>query len=253
VSINKGKSMSEPIGLAPDLADEPATHATTPERAGTGQRTAADAGYRVQYFEAGVRAHYVAPADHTYHFEAYAGAWEDIEVPEGGSAVYLNADTTEAIRERGPATISSQHMCTVIPGYKPPNMTKSLEGLTVLPYVNGCSTKQIFPPERAGDPTLQYLHIPPNSAEQAHHIHSTVRVVYIHSGKGLSIVGMDQETFEADLTPGMVCILDPMVPHHFETPFGEALVCVPFHVFSTVPGVESNHPMFNGTFMTGQR
>jgi hypothetical protein len=64
---------------------------------------------------------------------------------------------------------------------------------------------------------------------------------------------MDQDTFEAELLPGMVCILDPMVPHHFETPYGEPLNCVPFHVFSTVPGVESNHPMFNGTFMTGQR
>ena len=245
--------MNETIGLAPVAGDEAGQNTSPLEADGGAERTAIDAGYRVQYFEAGTRAHYVAPADHTYHFEAYAGHWKAIEIPEGGSAVYLNDDATEAIRRRGPATVSSRHMCTIIPGYKPPNMTKSLEGLTVLPYVNGCSTKQIFPPERAGDPTLQYLHIPPNSAEQAHHIHSTVRVVYIHSGRGVSIVGMDQETFEAELTPGMVCILDPMVPHHFETPFGEALVCVPFHVFSTVPGVESNHPMFNGTFMTGQR
>jgi uncharacterized RmlC-like cupin family protein len=214
---------------------------------------ASRAGYRVRYYKAGERARYVAPEDHTYHFEAYVGVWETIEIAEGGSAVYLSDSGTEAIRQRGPCTISSRHVCTVIPGYKPPNMTKSLEGLTVLPYVNGCSTKQIFPPERAGDPTLQFLNIPANSAEQAHHIHSTVRVVYVLGGHGISIVGMDQESYTAELKPGMVCILDPMVPHHFETPFGEPLTCVPFHVFSTVPGVESNHPMFNGTFLTGQR
>ena len=242
--------MSISIGLDTKLRDEGPSNVVAVEDP---SKSAQDAGYRVQYFKKGVRAHYVAPEDHTYHFEAYVGHWEEVEVPLGGSAVYLNEGAKEAIRRRGPCTIESHHMCTVIPGFKPPNMTKSLEGLTVLPYVNGCSTKQIFPPERAGDPTLQYLNIPANSAEQAHHIHSTVRVVYIHSGRGLSIVGMDEDTYAADLLPGMVCILDPMVPHHFETPYGEPLICVPFQVVSTVPGVESNHPMFNGTFLTGQR
>jgi mannose-6-phosphate isomerase-like protein (cupin superfamily) len=208
--------------------------------------------YRVKYFSPGEKARYTAPDDHHYHFESYAGAWTDIEVPLGGCAFYINADKTEALRTRGPCTISSQHMCVVMPGFKPPNAMKSLRGLTVLPYVNGCSTKQIFPPDRPGDPTLQYLHIPANSAEQAHHIHSTVRVVYILGGRGISVVGMDEQSVTEELKPGMVCVLDPMCPHHFETPFGEKLICVPFHVFSTVPGSEANHPMFNGTFLMNQ-
>ena len=63
---------------------------------------------------------------------------------------------------------------------------------------------------------------------------------------------MDDESVTEELKPGMVCVLEPMCPHHFETPFGEHLICVPFHVFSTVPSVESNHPMFNGTFLMNQ-
>jgi hypothetical protein len=43
-----------------------------------------------------------------------------------------------------------------------------------------------------------------------------------------------------------------MAPHHFETE-NEWLTVLPLHVFSALPGnLESNHPMFNGTFMTNQ-
>jgi len=89
----------------------------------------------------------------------------------------------------------------------PADRSCSLDGLTVLPYVNGCSTKQIFAPPRPGYPTLQYLYIPAHSAEHAHHIHSTVRVVYTLSGKATSVVGMEGLTVKEKLTPGKVCIL----------------------------------------------
>ena len=136
--------MSDTIGLAPELNTERPGDAGKVENQTASAKTALDSGYRVQYFEKGVRARYVAPEDHSYHFEAYAGAWKNIEVPEGGSAVYLNDDATEAIRQRGPCTISSQHVCTVIPGYKPPNMTKSLTGLTVLPMSTAAQPNKFF-------------------------------------------------------------------------------------------------------------
>ena len=79
----------------------------------------------------------------------------------------------------------------MIRGYRTENKSVELGTNTVLPYVNGCSTRQVFPPDRAGDPTLQLLKIPPHSSEQAHHIHSTVRVVYVLEGWGHSIVGMN--------------------------------------------------------------
>ncbi len=209
--------------------------------------------YLVHYFEPGEIAVFKAPDDHHYYFETYVGKHERIEVPRGGSAVYLSADARTAIRVRGPATITdSEKVCTMLPGFWPPAATKSLDGLTVLPYVNGCSTKQVFPPDRPGDPTLQYLRIPANSAEQAHHIHPTVRVVYTLEGHGTSVVGMEKNTVTEELVPGKVCILEPMCPHHFETPFGKKLIVVPFHVFSTVACSERSHPMFDGTFLMSQ-
>ena len=93
------------------------------------------------------------------------------------------------------------------------------------------------------------LNIPPHSAEQAHHIHSTVRVAYILSGTGRSIVGMEGKIVTEDLYPGKVCILEKMCPHHFETD-DDHLVVIPLHVWSSVGAMEVNHPMFNGTHMT---
>jgi hypothetical protein len=131
-------------------------------------------------------------------------------------------------------------------------VTASLNEGTVLPYVNGCSTRQLIYPQRIGDPTLQFLHIPAYSKEQAHHIHSTVRVVYIWKGLGDSIVGMEGKSMTTMLKPGMVCILEPMCPHHFETPHGQCIEVVPLHVFSSAGAMETQHPMFNGTYLMNQ-
>lgn len=142
-------------------------------------------------------------------------------------------------------------MSILLSGYRPPRRSFEFERRANLPYVNGCATQQVFPPIRHGDPTLQYLEIPPHSKEQAHHIHSTARVVYILSGRGVSIVGFPPKEIRQELLPGMVAILDPMCPHHFETPQGERLVCVPFHVWSSTPH-EFGHPMFLGTHLMDQ-
>jgi mannose-6-phosphate isomerase-like protein (cupin superfamily) len=89
--------------------------------------------------------------------------------------------------------------------------------------------------------------MPPGSREQEHHVHSTARVVLVLEGRGKSVVGLGGGVRERELLPGTVCIFDPMCPHHFETPFSEPLAVAPLHVFSAIPGVETNHPMFNGT------
>ncbi len=203
--------------------------------------------YRVHYFN--TAAVFEAPEDHSYYFKTFIGPHQ-ISVERGDCVYFLTTDT--AFLKRGPCQIDSQHCATIVRGFMPAERSCSLAGLPVLPYVNGCSTKQIFAPPRPGDPTLQYLKIPPHSAEQAHHIHSTVRVVYTLSGKGRSVVGMEGLTIKEDLTPGKVCILEPMCPHHFETPYGEPLVVVPLHIFSATSGVETMHPMFNGTYLMNQ-
>ena len=137
-----------------------------------------------------------------------------------------------------------------LPGYLPPFRHATYPSAGHLPYVNGCSTAQIFPPLRKGDPTLQWLRIPPHSSEQAHHIHSTARVVLVIDGAGDSVVGMGDGTIRTALTPGTVVVLEPMCPHHFETG-REPLVCVPFHVWSSA-AAEFAHPMFQGTHLMNQ-
>ncbi len=207
--------------------------------------------YGVSYFSSDTPAIFEAPENHSYYFKTFIGN-QSIDIERGDAVYFLTADLKTAVIKRGPCKVESQHCATVVRGFMPAERSCSLAGATVLPYVNGCSTKQIFEPPRAGDPTLQYLNIPANSAEQAHHIHSTVRVVYVLSGRGTSVVGMDGLTVKEELVPGKVCILEPMCPHHFETPYGEPLAVVPLHIFSSVGAIETSHPMFNGTYLMNQ-
>jgi hypothetical protein len=195
-----------------------------------------------------------APPTELYDYTAYINHSLPVKVERGDCAFSLHslADGKMAQVTRGPATIAQSPFVVVVRGYAPPDRTVSLSERTNLPYVNGCSTRQLIHPERLGDPTLQLLDIPPWTAEQAHHIHSTPRVVYIVAGRGYSVVGMDKAVVTEELLPGMVCILNPMCPHHFETE-GEHLICMPLHVWSSVGGLEHNHPMWNGTHLTTQQ
>ncbi len=189
-----------------------------------------------------------ASEDDLYYYKVYVGS-HTIEVEKGDCLYYISADKEIAHLARGPVTVTSEHVATMIRGYMPETKMSTFAANTNLPYVNGCSTKQIFPPDRIGDPTLQLLNIPPYSSEQAHHIHSTVRVAYIVSGTGRSIVGMQGENIVEDLFPGKVVILQKMCPHHFETD-EQHLIVLPLHVFSSAGPVERSHPMFNGTHLT---
>lgn len=205
--------------------------------------------YGVEYYHPGDKAIVEAREDDLYYYKVYVGKHE-IGVEKGDCVYYLSSDKKTVHLGRGPVKVLSEHVATVIRGYMPESKSSTIVTNTNLPYVNGCSTKQIFPPDRIGDPTLQLLSIPPYSAEQAHHIHSTVRVAYIMSGTGRSVVGMEGQTVVEDLFPGKSVILQKMCPHHFETD-GTHLVVLPLHVFSSAGPVERNHPMFNGTHLTG--
>jgi mannose-6-phosphate isomerase-like protein (cupin superfamily) len=214
--------------------------------------------YGARYFEPGVRDIYRARSTNLYDYTAYVGP-HDVSVDLGDCLFYLGADAGSAHRRRGSRLGGqalrqrSEHFGVLIRGYMPDTASRELgESHTNLPYVNGCSTKQIFAPERLGDPTLQLLDIPPFSAEQAHHIHSTVRVVYVLEGLGVSYVGMEGASVVTELKPGTVVLLEPMCPHHFETPQGKHLVVLPVHVFSSVGSLESVHPMSNGTHLMNQ-
>lgn len=184
-----------------------------------------------------------------YFYTLYAGAHQ-LSVARGDCVYYLSDNKQEALLRRGPLMLDSCWIATVIRGYMPENKSSGLRTQANLPYVNGCATRQVFPPERQGDPTLQWLDMPPYASEQVHHIHSTVRVVYVLHGSGTCVVGMDQQQLRQPLSPGRIVLLEKMCPHHFETSH-ERLIVLPLHVFSSTGALEKAHPMFHGTYLLG--
>lgn len=180
-----------------------------------------------------------------YYFLTYSGKHQ-FNLEQGDCCFYLSEDKSTAICQRGPAKIKSLHFACIVRGYSPPNKSCEISSTTNLPYINGCSTRQIFAPERPGDPTWQLLKMPKNVSEQKHHIHPTARVVYIYKGSGYSIVGTKNKFKKTKLDEGMVCALSSMTPHHFETT-SEELIVLPVHIWSTVGNLDLNHPMYNGT------
>jgi quercetin dioxygenase-like cupin family protein len=184
------------------------------------------------------------PRQALYQYRVYIGKNEIQTSPQSS---YWYIDENKVVSETGSgSTMSSLKMCVEIFGYTPETRTSTFARGTDLPYINGCSTKQLINPVRPGDPTFQMLFMPPYTAEQAHHIHATTRVVYVASGSGKSIVGSAEYSKVYDLKEGDVVILNKMTPHHFETKENSLLV-LPIHVYSSVASEEHNHPMFVGT------
>lgn len=161
---------------------------------------------------------------------------------------YINGNAVFSEAGSVAGCIDSNILCVEIFGYRPETRSSTFSKLTDLPYINGCSTKQLINATRSGDPTWQMLWIPPYTSEQKHHIHSTSRIVYVHQGRGTSHVGASGKTIDFELVPGMILILDKMIPHHFSTE-DEGLIVLPLHIFSSSAS-EYNHPMFNGTYKT---
>lgn len=178
-----------------------------------------------------------------YQYNVFVGPTKVLTAPRNS---YWYIDNNEVIVKTGDgADIDSKIICTEIFGYTPEKRTSTFSKLTDLPYVNGCSTKQLIFPNRPGDPTWQMLHMPPYTSEQIHHIHSTARVVYVSDGRGTAHMGQGEGIKNLDLAAGDLLILEKMVPHHFSTQ-QHGLTVLPLHIFSSTNG-EFNHPMFDGT------
>ena len=175
-----------------------------------------------------------------YAYSVYIGN-HSIEVEQGDSLWMVNKDSVSVHRH---GVYTSDTLGVVIRGYQCANRMSSFEDISNLPYVNGCSSNQLLHPIRPGDPTFQLLHIPPNTVEQKHHVHSTARVVYVYDGEGESVQGQDGSIIQK-LKKGDVIILDKMTPHHFQTK-DTHLIVLPLHIFSST-SLEFDHPMFNGT------
>lgn len=198
--------------------------------------------YKITHFPKGKKDVISSGEYDLYSYKAYIGE-HIIDLEKGDSAWIVDSNGAETLR--GNKLIKSTDLCVVIRGYQCSDKSTSFMEGSNLPYVNGCSSNQLFPPVRPGDPTMQLLYIPPNTSEQAHHVHSTARVVYVLKGSGESIQGQKGDTV-VPLNEGDVVVLDKMTPHHFQTG-DEPLIVIPIHIYSSTP-LEKNHPMFNGTF-----
>jgi quercetin dioxygenase-like cupin family protein len=182
--------------------------------------------------------------DDLYQYKVYGGK-HTIDTKTTSSYWYIDKEVVISKTGDG-STLVSNIMCVEIYGYTPETRTSSYSRGTDLPYVNGCSTKQLITPVRPGDPTFQMLYIPPFCAEQVHHIHATPRVVYVSKGKGISVVGTPESQKDYELNVGDIIILGKMTPHHFKTNDND-LVVLPMHIFSSIASAEFDHPMYNGT------
>ena len=179
-----------------------------------------------------------------YQYKVYVGQ-HFINTQPINSYWYLDNDSVVSKSGNG-AELDSKLLCVEIFGYTPETRSSSYDRYTDLPYINGCSTKQLINSVRLGDPTWQMLYMPPYTSEQQHHIHSTTRIVYVYKGRGTSHIGIsDNNMKDIPLQEGDVLILDKMIPHHFSTD-SEDLIVLPLHIFTST-GNEFNHPMYNGT------
>lgn len=178
-----------------------------------------------------------------YQYRCYIGN-QEIQTNSLSSYWYVTKETVGCFTGNN-KIFTDFLLCVEILGYTPEARTSTYSRGTDLPYINGCSSKQLIHPNRQGDPTWQLLDIAANCKEQEHHIHSTARVVYVAKGHGKSIIGSSNNYKEYELKEGTVLILPKMVQHHFEAT-AEGLVVVPLHIFSSSSS-EFNHPMFNGT------
>lgn len=189
---------------------------------------------------------YNSKSESPYSFKVYIGPQTSIAIETGDTGFYFAEGGLLVHSIPGPATIDSTIMCTVIRGFTGLDIqVKQSHFHGVLPYINACSTRQLIHADRAGAPTLQLLKMGPWTKEQAHHVHSTPRVVYIAKGRGRSILGQQGHSTTIELVAGQGLILDEFCPHHFETDDVD-LIALPLHIYSSIPN-EKWHPMYLGT------
>ena len=118
-----------------------------------------------------------------------------------------------------------------------------LEDTGRLRYIDGCTDTLLVCPPRLGEPCLNHLHIPPDTA-QTQHTHPSDRVGIIVRGRGKCIT----PTGHWDLFPGMGWRIPSGCRHSFHT--DESLLdVIAWHPDSDFGPTDENHPMRNKTLL----
>jgi hypothetical protein len=115
-----------------------------------------------------------------------------------------------------------------------------------LTYIDNCRTSLLISPARIGDPCFNLLTFPPNII-QSQHIHPTIRVGVVVSGRGNCIT----PGAKIPLMPHQWFFLNEGSQHSFESS-SEGLKIVAFHPDSDWGPSDQVHPMLNRTYLTGK-
>lgn len=111
-----------------------------------------------------------------------------------------------------------------------------------LSYIDGCSNTNLVSPGRNGDPCLNYLFFPKNT-NQTFHIHPSVRIGMILSGKGQA----DLETTNHSLKVGDCFLLERYESHRFCTEDSN-MSLIAFHPDSEDGPKDEYNPMKSRTY-----
>ncbi len=110
-------------------------------------------------------------------------------------------------------------------------------------YIDNCSTTQLVPPVRLGDPTLQQLYFP-KDVNQTMHIHPTIRLGYVYSGAGIcKTTSGDEFTLEE----GQAFYLKERFLHGFKS-LDKPITVIVYHPDSDVGPTDQIHPMISRTY-----
>jgi hypothetical protein len=135
-------------------------------------------------------------------------------------------------------------------GFKGQDMVGGpLEDSGRLVYIDGCSDSLLVYPPRQGDPSLNALFFPPQ-VNQSYHIHPSIRLGMVISGKGYACLKEDKiNEKEIPLTPGTLFCIEERELHRFRTD-NESMVVVAFHPDGDWGPTDHNHTMLNRTYIT---
>jgi hypothetical protein len=111
-----------------------------------------------------------------------------------------------------------------------------------LSYVDGCSDSLLVYPARLGDPSLNFLFIPPGT-RQTSHSHPTLRLGLVLDGQGTA------ETLNQEfaLERGMAFLIEEHEIHRFKTA-EQSLSVIAFHPDGDFGPSDRNHTMINRSY-----
>lgn len=112
-------------------------------------------------------------------------------------------------------------------------------------YIDHCQNTVLVPPARLGDPVLNLLVFPPQ-IQQTMHIHPSIRLGAVFSGRGTCVSAVGK----IELEPGSVFLLDSGEPHCFHSG-SEKLIVIAYHPESGSGPTDSDNPMLNRTILRG--